>query len=343
MAKILPKILSDPDIPSEGNLPFTNLDLITNGTTVDAVPDLYDGSYPKDINRTIRRELCKTIIPTSHGHTPAAPNFFVEAKAPRGSADVAKRQACLDGAIGARAMHSLQNYGEDDLVYDGNAHAYSSTYHNGQLMLYAHHVTGPETEGARPEYHMTQLKGYTLTGDRETFVTGATAFRNARDLARRQRETLIQVANARVLEAQTSAVEEHSGEVCDDSQARKHICPSDGNTWQDSHDGLQQQIAEACGETDEDNGPTTPTHQYTSDESQDQGQVPAASGTSDPSMSFMSSFTSDFSTDTTRPKRARQLLSSPTQESRLSKSRSRATAAQRCAEYPSTTTAESEL
>ncbi|KGQ07756.1 hypothetical protein BBAD15_g6917 [Beauveria bassiana D1-5] len=342
MADILPTIRGNSEIPNEGNLPFGNLESITNGTTVDAVPDWYDGSYPRDINRTIRQELCKTIIPTSHGHAPAAPNFFVEAKAPRGGADVAKRQACLDGAVGARAMHSLKTYGEDEPVYDGNAHAYSSTYHNGQLMLYAHHVTGPTAERERPEYHMTQLKGYTLTGDRETFVTGATAFRNARDLARRQRETLIQVANARVLEAQRSAVGEHSGEVPDDSHPHKHINSSDTNTWQDFHDNLQQQIAETYREPYEDDGPTTPTHQYTSGESQDPGQDPATSGTSDPSVSFMSSFTSDFSADTTRPKRARQSLSSPTQEDRLPKSRSRATAVQRRVKS-STTTAESEL
>lgn len=91
MARILLQILGDTNIPSEGNLPFTNLDLITDRTTVDAVPDLYDGSHPKDINRTIRQELSKTIIPTSHGHVPAALNFFVEAKAPRGGANVAKR------------------------------------------------------------------------------------------------------------------------------------------------------------------------------------------------------------------------------------------------------------
>ncbi|TQV90119.1 hypothetical protein IF1G_11228 [Cordyceps javanica] len=131
MSGILPTICGSADIPNEGNLAFTNLDSITDGTTVDAVPDLYDGSLPKDVNKRVRQELNKTIIPTSHGRAPLAPNFFIEAKAPRGGADVAKRQACLDGAIGARAMHSLQNYGEDAPVYDGNAHAFSSTYHAG--------------------------------------------------------------------------------------------------------------------------------------------------------------------------------------------------------------------
>lgn len=107
MAKILLTILGDADFLSEGNLPFTNLHSITDGTTVDVVPDLYDGLYLKDVNKTVRQDLNKTIIPITHGRALVVPNFFIEAKAPRGGMDIAKRQACLDGAIGARAMYNL--------------------------------------------------------------------------------------------------------------------------------------------------------------------------------------------------------------------------------------------
>lgn len=98
---------------------------------------------------------------------------------------MAKRQACLDGAVGARAMHRLQNFGEDAPVYDGNAHTFSSTYHagTGTLQLYAHHVIGPTATEEKPKYHMTQLKAYALTFDKEAFIHRATALRNARDLA----------------------------------------------------------------------------------------------------------------------------------------------------------------
>ncbi|KAK8141919.1 hypothetical protein G3M48_009680 [Beauveria asiatica] len=51
----------------------------------------------------------------------------------------------------------------DEPVYDGNAHTYSSTYHNGQLMLYAHHLTAPTADGERPEYHMTQIDTWGMT------------------------------------------------------------------------------------------------------------------------------------------------------------------------------------
>ncbi|RYP49979.1 hypothetical protein DL768_004414 [Monosporascus sp. mg162] len=78
---------------------------------------------------------------------PVAPNFFLEAKAPKGAANVLKRQACYNGAYGARAMHALQNYGEEELGFDGNAYTYSSTCHAGTLKLYAHHVTPPTAPG----------------------------------------------------------------------------------------------------------------------------------------------------------------------------------------------------
>lgn len=321
MTDILPIIRGSAVIPNEGNLPFASLTSITEGTTVDAVPDLYDGSYAKEISKAVQQDLSKMITPTIHARAPVAPNFFIEAKAPRGGADVAKRQACLDGAIGARAMHSLQNYGEAKPAYDGNAYSFSSTYHNGQLMLYAHHVTGPAAEGERPEYHMTQLKGYTLTSDRETFVTGATAFRNVRDRAQEQRDMLIKAANARASQASDVATAEHINEVGAGNRQQ-------ATAWQDSHDDLQQHIAGTYTEANEDDDPTTPTHQYISDSSQDPGQDPVASGTDDPLMSFESSFTSDFSADTTRPKRARASFSSPTQGSRSSKSRSRLTVSQ---------------
>ncbi|KAM3549991.1 hypothetical protein ARSEF4850_008567 [Beauveria asiatica] len=308
MADILPIIRGKSEISNEGNLPFTNFESITNGATVDAVPDWYDGSHAKDINKTVRQDLSKMITPTSHARAPVVLNFFIEAKAPRGGADVAKRQACLDGAVGARAMHSLQNYGEGAPVYDGNAHTFSSTYHagTGTLQLYAHHVTGPTAMEERPEYHMTQLKAYALTSDKEAFVHGATAFRNTRDLARRQRNSFIRSANARASQTEPAH--------------------SKATTWQDSHDDLQQQIANDYVEDSDNNGetPTTPPRHYC-DESLELGQDSPASGSDELSMSLTSNVTSHFSTNTTRPKRSRQSFSSPTQGSRSSKSRSRST------------------
>lgn len=198
MRNVVPIIAGSASIPNEGNLAFTNLESLTGGLTVNAAPDFFDGARPGDIARLVREDLSQTIVPTKYADVPVVPNFFLEAKAPRGGADVARRQACYDGAYEARAVHSLQNYGgEEEPVYDGNAYTYSSTYLDGQLKLYAHHITAPTTPGDRPSYHMTQVDTYALTGSRKGFVEGATAFRNARDMAQRHRDKIIREANAR--------------------------------------------------------------------------------------------------------------------------------------------------
>lgn len=127
-----------------------------------------------------------------------APNFFLKVKGPDGSPAVATRQARYDGAIGTRAMYSLQNHGEEEPLYDNKARTYSSTYHGGTgtLYLYAHHATAPTSGGELTKYYMTQVKVYAMTSDRSTFIQGATAFKNTRDLAKEHRDHFIRAANA---------------------------------------------------------------------------------------------------------------------------------------------------
>ncbi|KUI56430.1 hypothetical protein VP1G_10824 [Cytospora mali] len=107
------------------------------------------------------------------------------------------RQICYDGAVGARAIHTLQKYGKEESVDDGKPYTFNSAYHNGHMQLYAHHSTAPAAPGGRPEYHTSQLKAHALTNDRETFLQGATALRNTRDLAKQHRATFIKAANDR--------------------------------------------------------------------------------------------------------------------------------------------------
>ncbi|KAK4941007.1 hypothetical protein LTR66_014851 [Elasticomyces elasticus] len=76
---------------------------------------------------------------------PVVPNFFTEGKGPKGRTDVAKRQACYDGAIGARAMLHARSYANGGaMVYDGNAYTITSTYHDGVLRMYTTHHTEQE-------------------------------------------------------------------------------------------------------------------------------------------------------------------------------------------------------
>ncbi|KAH8763745.1 hypothetical protein F5883DRAFT_605457 [Diaporthe sp. PMI_573] len=159
--------------PSTKNIIFGNLKLLTDQTIMAPKPDIALGALPEQLDPIV--------------------------KGPEGSAAVMLRQARYDGAVGTRAMHSLQNYGREHPVYDGKAYTYSSTYHGGTgtLHLYAHHSTVPTTPGGQPEYHVNQLRAYALTSDRETFVQGTTAYRNLRDLAKQHRDTFIRDANFR--------------------------------------------------------------------------------------------------------------------------------------------------
>ncbi|KAH0565141.1 hypothetical protein GP486_001474 [Trichoglossum hirsutum] len=181
---------------TQRNVWFTNIDPIVAGIS-QAKPEYYYGAQPEQIHPDIRNneQLNKHIIPSSHTHLPAVPNFSLEAKGPDGSSAEAIRQACHDGALGERAMHSLRAYGQDQPVYDNNIHTISSTYCDGTLKMYGHSIAQPEGPGTRPEYYMHHLKGWNMTGDQDTFLKGATTFKNAVDLTREYRDAAIAHAN----------------------------------------------------------------------------------------------------------------------------------------------------
>ena len=189
----------------EGDILFTNLAPLTNDELKAAKPDLYYGARPEQLNRRVRDELSGHIIPSTQEDLPAAPNFFLAAKGPDGSLAVAGRQACYDGALGARGMHSLQLYGQDKPAYDNKAYTITSIYHGGTLKMYTSHPTQSTSPGGRPEYYMNQLNTWGMTGNAETCRQGTTAYRNARDWAKEQRDEAIKRANERVNESQVGA------------------------------------------------------------------------------------------------------------------------------------------
>jgi hypothetical protein len=175
-----------------GGYPFDNLAPLTDGTLAAANPDRFYGARPEQLNRQIRNKLSDHIVPSVEDCLPMMPNFFLEVKGPDGTAAVATRQACHDGALGARGMHSLQSYSEGSPVYDNKAYTITSTYLAGTLKMYTTHLTGPKD---RPEYFMTQLNSWSLTGNSETCRQGITAYRNGRDLAKEWRDRFIETAN----------------------------------------------------------------------------------------------------------------------------------------------------
>jgi hypothetical protein len=139
MRKVLPMLYGDADIPNKQDLLFTRLESITNETTVVPKPDFYDGARLGDIDKRVREDLGPISYPRNI-QPPGGTQLFLEAKALEGCR-CAKRQACLDGALGARAMQTLQSYGAGKPVYDNNAYTLSATYHAGNLNMYATHVT----------------------------------------------------------------------------------------------------------------------------------------------------------------------------------------------------------
>ncbi|KAK1141289.1 hypothetical protein N8T08_009192 [Aspergillus melleus] len=72
--------------------------------------------------------LSDQIIPTRRGDRdrPITPNFFVEVNDKDGSPAVLSLQALYDGALGARAMHSLQRYENGN----GNGHMHGHEERN---------------------------------------------------------------------------------------------------------------------------------------------------------------------------------------------------------------------
>ncbi|RJE19571.1 hypothetical protein PHISCL_08105 [Aspergillus sclerotialis] len=100
-------------------------------------------------------------------------------------------------------MHALQVYQQEKLIYDNNAYTITSTYADGTLKLYTTHLTEPKGPDCRPEYIMTQLDAWAMTGNQETFLQGASAYRNARDWAKEKRDEFIRLANERHLNAQS--------------------------------------------------------------------------------------------------------------------------------------------
>ena len=122
------------------------------------------------------------VIPSTQHDLPIVPNFCLAVKGPDGSLSVASRQACYDGALGARAIHSVLSYGQEPRL-DNRAYAITSTYHGGTLKMYTSHRIPPSAPNRGSGFVMTQIKTWGLTGDADTFRQGAAAYRNLRDWA----------------------------------------------------------------------------------------------------------------------------------------------------------------
>ena len=176
-------------------VPFSNLDPLTDGTLVAACPDLYYGARPEQLDQRVRKQLRGRIVPSTQEDLPVAPNFFVEVKGPDGSAAVAKRQIAYDTALGERGLVDLGSVGGRNPAYNAQTHTLGCTYQDGQLKIFATHMIAPSKPGAQPGFVMTQVKASALTDDADGFRRGAATYRNARDWAKQKRDQAIAQAN----------------------------------------------------------------------------------------------------------------------------------------------------
>jgi hypothetical protein len=174
-----------------GEIPFTNLDHLTDRTLVPGNPDIYYGARPEQLDRSTRKSLGGHVVSSTQEDLPIAPNFFVEVKGHDGSTAVAKRQLSYDMALGARGINTLQAYNSSDLRCDNRAYTLGCNYQAASQPIL------PSVPGGQPGYNMTQPKVLALTNDPEAFRQGATAYRNGRDWAKRQRDDAINQANDR--------------------------------------------------------------------------------------------------------------------------------------------------
>ena len=198
MANVVPLISGPHDgrYKSSGDRPFHNMKKFEASLTAPK-PDKFYGASLSQISPRIRNDLGQYIIPSTDSSLPAAPNYFLAAKGASGRPDVAQRQAMYDGAVGARAMLELQNYGNAAPIYDGNAYTIMSVYQPvpGMLVMYAMHPSQPKDAGGEPQYYTTRLDGYWMGGNADGFSAGAAAYRNAREWTKQQRDGFIINAN----------------------------------------------------------------------------------------------------------------------------------------------------
>ncbi|OAX84689.1 hypothetical protein ACJ72_00931 [Emergomyces africanus] len=110
--------------------------------------------------------------------------------------DLLKEIKALSNHGGPDLSDLRNSYGHSELAYDSNAYTIASTYHDGTLKLYTSHPIKTVDAQHEPEYIMTQLNSWSMTGNLGTFQQGATWYRNARDWTKERRDEFVETANA---------------------------------------------------------------------------------------------------------------------------------------------------
>ena len=194
---------TDPECFARG-IRFSLYKNLTDGKLPRACPDLFSGAVSDSLEQDILNDLSRLIVPSMTEDCPIAPNFFLEVASKNDSAKALKSIASYFGALGARGILSLQNWGKDEQSPDGNAYTFTSTFFDGMLYIYA---TYPRTSSGliySTEYRTTLLGSWVLTACLEDFQRGMIALHNIFALAETMRKDLIAAANRTSLSIRNS-------------------------------------------------------------------------------------------------------------------------------------------
>ncbi|KAL8992299.1 MAG: hypothetical protein Q9169_007204 [Polycauliona sp. 2 TL-2023] len=209
MSSVFPIITGKQQIEYQEGVLYNNLEVLTDGSLVQAKPDFYDGNLPETLNLDIRKHLGERIVPSTDDSRPCLPNFFAEVKGYDGKPKVNEHQVWYDGVLGARGIHDLRAWTGKGPLNDGKAYVIAATFEDatGVLVLYTIHPVPSKNPKhiallSNPkrffQYHMTELGGWRLINDEASYRKGLTAIRNARDWAQKQRNDLIKAANEKI-------------------------------------------------------------------------------------------------------------------------------------------------
>ena len=241
MSFVFPLILGETRYPSTMNKPCTNwAPIVADAELVTPQPDYYDGIRAGPENKLLRQHYNKIIVPAADA--PFLPNFFAEAKAPRGSIDIAVRQAMYHGAFGARAMHYTRNSGSSN-DFDSKSYTFTATYASGFLSLYAHFLTQADGPTNSACYHMSPLGSWALENSVDSFQKGVTAFRNLRDLAHKMRTELADVTTQKLRALDLSGQLPPPPNIGPDSTAERDESQTSASTLPPVIDSGSQELA----------------------------------------------------------------------------------------------------
>ena len=201
MSRIFFILFGKGDFPFAQNLACKNYAPLGESVLVYAKPDHFDGADIDELDRNIQEELERYIVPSLHANIPIMPNFFVELKGSDGSLNVARRRVLYHGTLGARGIHEINAFGNNDhaSIYDENAYTFSISYHpiHAVLCIYSTHVVSPIGPGHLPSYCTRPLQSWSLTGSQKAFIEGVTAARIMQAFVAEKRHEVIAAANCR--------------------------------------------------------------------------------------------------------------------------------------------------